>query len=238
VCAQTPSAHQNPEKQNEALKISHLTGDYYIFETYIPYKGVRYNCNGMYVVTTDGVALIGAPWNPDDVQPLLDSIAKRHQKKVVFAIAHHFHHDGGTGSFDVLRQHGVKTYSSKLTLELCKKHNEKQAEFTFAKDTTFTIGNHTFKTYYPGPGHSQDGIVLWFPDEQILFGGCFVKGSEATDLGYTGHANLKEWPKSVKKVIKKYPNPKYVIPGHHNWNSNQGLQHTLKLLEAHNKQAK
>ena len=33
------------------LKISHLTGDFYIFNTYNLYKGERIPANGMYLVT-------------------------------------------------------------------------------------------------------------------------------------------------------------------------------------------
>ena len=78
VCAQNSSAHSDPEKQSNNLKISHLTGDYYIYETYAFFKGVRLPASSMYIVTSEGVVLVDTPWHEAEVEPLLDSIAKRH----------------------------------------------------------------------------------------------------------------------------------------------------------------
>ena len=234
ICAQNSSAHSDPEKQSNNLKISHLTGDYYIYETYDIFKGVRLPASSMYIVTSVGVVLIDTPWQETQVQPLLDSIAKRHHKKVVLCLVTHSHNDK-TAGLDALRKHGVKTYSSKQTLDLCRQNKEKEAEFYFTKDTTFTVGNHTFQTYYPGEGHAPDNTVVWCADAKMLYGGCLVKSTESSGIGNIADANLKEWPSSIKKVMKKYPNPKYVVPGHYSWKSNKGLKHTLELLQRYNK---
>ena len=145
------------------LQISHLTGDYYIFTTYKPINGKPFPSNGMYLVTDEGVVLFDTPWDTTQFQPLLDSIEERHGKKVVMCISTHFH-DDRTAGLDFLKSKGIKTFSSKQTFDLCKENNEKQAEFYFNGDTTFTFGNHTFETYYPGEGHTKDNIVIWCPD--------------------------------------------------------------------------
>lgn len=214
---------------DENLKITHLTGDYYIFTTYKPINGNPFPSNGMYVVTDNGVVIFDTPWDTTQFQPLLDSIAHRHNKKVVACIATHFH-DDRTAGLEYWKSNGIKTYSSKQTLDLCQEHNEKQAAFYFTKDTTFTLGNHNFQTYYPGAGHTKDNIVIWCADAKILYGGCLIKSTENQGLGNIADANLHEWPATIKNVMKKYPKPVYVIPGHFGWSSNKGLQHTLKLL--------
>lgn len=214
----------------EGLKISHLTGDYYIFTTYKPFNGKPFPSNGMYCVTDNGVVMFDTPWDTTQFQPLLDSIATRHNKKVVVCIATHFH-DDRTAGLAFFNSNGIKTYSSKQTLDLCKIKKEKQAEFYFTKDTTFTIGNHTFQTYYPGEGHTKDNIVIWCNDAKILYGGCLVKSTENNGLGNIADANLNEWTIAIKNVMKKYSKPSFVIPGHFGWTSNEGLQHTLKLLK-------
>ncbi len=58
---------------------------------------------------------------------------------------------------------------------------------------------------------------------------------EASDLGYLVDANLSEWPATVTNVMKRFPNPRYVIPGHFAWANNKGLEHTLELLAEHEK---
>ncbi len=183
----------------------------------------------MYLVTDKGVVLFDTPWDTTQFQPLLDSISDRHNKKVILAISTHSH-DDRTAGLEFLRQNGVKTYSYKLTYDLCKEQNEKQAEFYFVKDTIFNLGNYKFETYYPGEGHTKDNIVIWIDKYKILYGGCLVKSTDNNNLGNIADANIKEWRPTIKKVIKKYPEPKFVIPGHFSWTSNKGLKHTLKLL--------
>jgi metallo-beta-lactamase class B len=117
-----------------------------------------------------------------------------------------------------------------MTFDLCKKYNEKQAEFYFTKDTSFKIGDAKFETYYPGEGHTKDNIVIWFDQQKILYGACFVKSTDNNSLGYITDANLKAWPQSVKNVLAKY-HPDYVIPGHFSWQNKNSLLHTLALLQ-------
>lgn len=220
---------QGYETRND-LKISHLTGDYYIFTTYRPINGNPFPSNGMYCLTENGVILFDTPWDTTQFQPLLDSITRRHNRKVLLCVATHYH-DDRTAGLEYFKSKGIATFSSKQTFDLCKQHNEKQAEYFFTRDTTFTLGNHSFQTHYAGEGHTKDNIVIWCNDARILYGGCLVKSTENNGLGNIADANLKEWPTTIKNVLKKYPEPAYVIPGHFSWASNKSLQHTLKLLK-------
>jgi metallo-beta-lactamase class B len=221
-------------QDNQKLRIQHLTDNFYVYTTYkelhsFGSKLLKYPSNSMYLVTDNGVVLFDTPWDSTQFQPLLDSISERHNKKVVMAIVTHYHNDR-TAGLDFLIHKGIKTYSSKLTYDLCKEHGEKQAEFYFQNDTVFNIGNYKFETYYAGEGHTKDNIVIWVDEYKILYGGCLVKSTENKNLGNVADANLKEWTPTIKKVIKKYPKPKFVIPGHFGWTGSKGLNHTLKLL--------
>lgn len=211
------------------LRIQHLTDNFYVYTTYKNLNGFMFPSNSMYLVTENGVVLFDTPWDTTQFQPLLDSISDRHNKKVILAISTHSH-DDRTAGLGFLRLNGVKTYSSKLTYDLCKEHNEKQAEFYFVKDTIFNLGNYKFETYYPGEGHTKDNIVIWFEKYKILYGGCLLKSTENKNLGNIADANINEWKPTIKKVIKKYPKPNFVIPGHFGWTNKNGLKHTLKLL--------
>src|SRR5450432_1522174 len=76
---------------NSGLKISHLTGNFYIFTTFNSYNGNRVPANGMYLVTGDGVVMFDTPWDTTQFQPLLDSIKNKHHENVTMCIAIHFH---------------------------------------------------------------------------------------------------------------------------------------------------
>jgi len=87
------------------------------------------------------------------------------------------------------------------------------------------------ETYYPGPGHTSDNIVIWFKDDQILYGGCLIKSTESKTLGNLSDANVFSWKKSLKNIDKKYPKPTIIIPGHQDWNSPHSLKYTMSLLD-------
>jgi len=219
---------------DERLKITQLTGNFYIFTTYKMYNNSLFPSNGMYLVTEDGVIMFDTPWDTAQCLPLLEYIYKHHDRKVVCCISTHYH-DDRTAGLEILKKNGVRTYSSKQTYNLCIKNNEKKAEFIFTGDTTFSYGSHTFQAYYPGEGHTKDNIVIWFEKVKILYGGCLVKSTESDGLGNISDANIITWPETIKNVMNKYPEPDYVIPGHFSWLNNQGLQHTLELLEQNGK---
>lgn len=220
VCAQTTIP---------ALKISHLTGDFYIYTTYVSVNGKPFPANGMYLVTSDGVALFDTPWDSTQFQPLLDSIQSKHSKKVVLCISTHWH-DDRTAGLGYYKQKGIKTYTIRLTDQFSVKNGNERAAFLMPDDSTFTLGRHTFRTFYPGKGHSQDNIVIWFEREKILYGGCLIKSTEAADLGNLSDADTKAWETTIKNLQHTFRRPNYIIPGHQDWKSTRALHHTLKLI--------
>lgn len=221
--------------QNTKLKVEHLKGNLYTYTTYNLFSGNPFPSNSMYMVTDDGVVLFDTPWDKNQFQPLLDSIEKKHGKKVIMCIATHYH-DDRTAGLDYYKSKGIATYTSKQTYNLCNAKGYSKAENFFVKDTVFTIGKHKIETFYPGEGHTVDNIVIWIPGEKVLYGGCLIKSTEAHDLGNVADANVKEWGSTIQKLIDKYPAPAYVVPGHFKWTSgSKSLKHTQKLLRQHNR---
>lgn len=216
------------QTQEPKLKISHLTGDFYVYTTYNTYENNQIPAHGMYLVTNSGVILFETPWDTTQFQALLDSIKTKHNENVTLCIATHWHSDRTEG-LEYYKHQGIKTYTTFLTDELSKKNNKKRAEFLMNRDTVFNIGQYSFEVYYPGEGHTADNIVAWFSKEKILYGGCLIKGANAENLGYLGDANIAEYETTLKKVQKKCPDPKFIIVSHHDWNDINSLKHSIKL---------
>lgn len=212
------------------LKITHLTGDFYIYTTYNTYENARVPANGMYLVTSDGIVMFDTPWDTTQFQPLLDSIKFRHNKDVAMCFATHWHSDK-TAGLEYYKQEGIKTYTTILTDELSEKNNKKRAEYLMTQDTTFHVGQYTFETYYPGQGHTTDNIVIWFEKEKILYGGCLIKGVDDKDLGYLGDANVSAYATTLENVQKKCPQPKFIIIAHSDWSNINSLRHSIKLAK-------
>lgn len=223
------------QTETKKLTISHLTKDFYVYTTFgDPGNGSLFPANGMYLVTNKGVVLFDTPWDTTQFLPLLDSIQARHHQNVIMCISTHFHSDR-TAGLEYYKQKNIKTYTTKQTDNLSKIRNEPRAAFLIYQDTSFTIGQYSFETFYPGKGHSPDNIVLWFNNDKILYGGCFIKSTEATGPGNLSDANTIEWINSIKKVQTKFGKPSYIIPGHQNWTNKNALLHTLKLLIEYNR---
>lgn len=221
------------QKPLPPITITPLVKNYYVVTSHgYPDKDSEpYPSNSLFVVTDAGIVLIDTPWGEAQTQQLIDTLDKTYHKKIVLCIATHFHDDKVIG-FDILKKAGTKTYSSTQTYKLAKKEHNKLPEFTFGRDTTFTVGGLTLKTYYPGEGHTKDNIVVWFPDELVLVGGCLVKSLDTNSKGFTGDANLEQWPAAIENVIKYYGHAKYIIPGHLGWQGGiEQLSHTLDIVK-------
>lgn len=218
----------------EKLTIDRLTADVAVFTTYGVTGGTKFPANGLLVNTSEGVVIIDSPWDKTQFQPLLDSIQKIYGKKAIACIATHSHEDR-TAGLEYYSKKGIKTFTTRNTDSILALNNENRPEFTFENDTTFIFGERTIEAFYPGPGHTTDNIVIWLPGEKLLYGGCFIKSTEANDLGNLNDAKPIAWDKSIKKVKKRYPKQKYVIPGHQSWESRKSLKHTQKLVRKFNR---
>ncbi|MFC6191620.1 BlaB/IND/MUS family subclass B1 metallo-beta-lactamase [Dyadobacter subterraneus] len=219
---------------NKKLKISHLTGGFYIYTTYNTYKGEQVSANGMYLVTSKQVVIFDTPWDTTQFQPLLDSIKVKHKKTATLCIATDFHSDR-TAGLEYYKKKGIKTFTTIRIDQTSIKRGMKRAELIMENDTSFTVGQYSFQTYFPGEGHTADNIIIWFGKQKILYGGCLIKSMQDQDLGYLGDANVKKYAATVENVKKKCPAPKYVIPGHGDWSNVKALAHTLFMAQQLNK---
>jgi metallo-beta-lactamase class B len=217
-------------QQNKALVIESIQPNFYAYTTYNTYEGNQIPAHGMYLITPSGVVLFDTPWDTTQFQALLDTIKQKHQLPVTHCIATHWHSDR-TAGLAYYQSLGIKTYTTLLTDSLSKHNNAKRAEYLIKNDTVFQFQNTKFEVYYPGPGHTIDNIVVWFPSEKILYGGCLIKGADATNLGYMGDADSKNYYNTLLQVKKRFKKPTTIIVSHHNWKNNRSLKNSIKLAK-------
>ena len=87
--------------------------------------------------------------------------------------------------------------------------------------------------FYPGAAHSTDNLVVYVPSANVLYGGCAVHELSSTSAGNVADADLAEWPTSVERIQKHYPEAEVVIPGHGLPGGLDLLQHTANVVKAH-----
>lgn len=222
------SLRLNAQQPSPTLKITHLTDSFWVYTTYDLYEGEPIPAHGLFVVTNAGVVVMDSPWDSTQCKPLLDSIWQRHQQRVVMCIATHWHGDktNGLGYFN---RQGIPTYTTIRTDRFSQEQGKNRATRLLLQDTSFSEGGLIFETFYPGPGHTDDNIVVWFKQHRVLYGGCLIKGAEDETLGYLGDANQQEYLRSLKRVKKKFKRPAFIMIAHSDWKDIRSLDHSIHL---------
>lgn len=190
----------------------------------------KFPSNGLIVSTTEGVLLIDTAWGEAQTEQLLQWVKQHLQQPVKQCLVTHAH-DDRMGGIKVLQQAGVQVLSSAKTAELAAELALGNLLPVLPPDTTIVLGQQQLQVYYPGAGHAPDNLVVYLPEQQLLFGGCLVKHATAKSLGNTADADLRHWPYAIRNVQQKFPKAKLVVPGHGSGSSPQALAHTLHLLE-------
>ncbi|MFA5302139.1 MAG: MBL fold metallo-hydrolase [Bacteroidales bacterium] len=203
------------------------------------------------------VVLIDTPYNTLATALMLDWVQQQLEPGRITAINTGFHVDK-LGGNQYLREHGIDIYGADKTCELIDKkgrHTQQQliSWLTPAQEhikqvyetMVFTKPNKTYKlehglflrigdldfdVIFPGESHSPDNVVIYIKECNLLFGGCMVKALSANNLGFTGDANMSQWPLALKVVQERYPQAKVVIPHHGMWGDMTLVQHTIDLL--------
>ena len=99
--------------------------------------------------------------------------------------------------------------------------------FPLVQGMQLEVGEETVEVAWPGPGHTEDNVVVYFPQRRLLFGGCLVLGRDK--IGNSADADLVNWAESVR-TLDQY-DVDIVIPGHGDRLDPGLVEHTIALLE-------
>lgn len=222
------------ESKIRSLKFEEITSNVFLVKSYREFENVKepdkpiiIDSNSLVYINGKDAYLVDTPWNSSNMPQLMTWIEKRGLtlRKVVFT---HSHEDR-TAGLGYLQNHKIETYASTLTNELLEEDNQKITTHEILGNELILVKNK-IEIFYPGEGHTKDNLVVWLPEEKVLFGGCLIRANETDNLGWTGDANINDWADSAKKVLTKYPQAKLIIPGHGKVGKGTGIiVHTMKL---------
>ncbi len=169
--------------------------------------------NGIILVRPTGSLLIDTCYAPEQAELLVQWSKSNLASPITQALATHFHSDR-TGGIEALKRLQVRTLAHPLTCRLAFEHQlpvpEPIGKFRAAR---YRLGDDC-ELFFPGAGHTRENVVAWLPQQRVLFGGCFLKSTSSSDLGYLADAFVSEWPASVRRMQARYPVPLLTIPGH------------------------
>ena len=157
--------------------------------------------------------------------------------KINKVIIGHSHRDC-LGGLEYLHNKGIESISGDKTKQKCIDNELPIATLSFSDKMLFEYEREKITCQYFGGGHTSDNIVVYFQKSRILFGGCFIRSLSSKRLGYTKESVIEDWDRSIVKLQKEFSGIKLVIPGHGKYGDIQLLNHTIKLVENHRKNAK
>jgi glyoxylase-like metal-dependent hydrolase (beta-lactamase superfamily II) len=189
----------------------------------------RVPANGLVVVSNGEAAFVDTPWTDDQTRALAGWVEERLQARLTTVIPTHSHADcmGGLAAAHDL---GARSFSGARTAEIARRDGLPLPQETFEGDRDITVGSRVLEARFVGPGHTVDTIVVWLPDDKILFGGDLVRSASARSLGFTQEADRERWPDSLTALQRAYGEAIVIVPGHGRPGGWELLSHTRELL--------
>ena len=218
-------------KISDDLELIRISDNSYIHISYlITSNGRRVPCNGLIYINRDEAFIIDTPVNDELTLDLINWLKSNLCVSVAGVIATHWHVDcmGGLGQ---VHKCGIKSYAHELTCEIAESKDLPVPEYNFKDSLEIKSGINKILCKYFGAGHTIDNIVVWIPEEKILFGGCMIKSLSSNTPGNIRDADLDSWPRTIEKLITRFKNAKIVVPGHGTYGGTELLDHTLNLIK-------
>jgi len=172
-------------------EIVQISGDLYRFKNNFHYS--------VFLVTPEGV-IATDPINADAARWLKSEIASRFGKKVRYVIYSHDHADHSSGG-EVFAADGaiVIAHEKAKRAILGEKRPTAVPQITFKKRMTLELGGKTVELRYLGKNHSDNMIVMRFPEERTLFAVDFIPVNSVAFKDFPD-AYIPEWIKSLIRV--------------------------------------
>lgn len=194
----------------------------------IPNYG-RVASNGLIYINDNESFLFDTPMTDALTEKLAIWLIDSMKTKIIGFIPNHWHGDcmGGLG---FLQKLGIKSFANQRTIDIAKSKGLPVPVQGFNDSLKLRLNGKAIECYYLGAAHSLDNIVVWIPSEKILFPGCMVKSIDAETLGNTVDGDLKSYPQTIDRLLRKFLSAKIVIPGHGSAGGVELIEHTKDIL--------
>ncbi len=221
-----------PVRIAEDLELSPLLADVWVHRSSSVLDGSPVWANGLVIVGEWGLVLIDTPWNDRQTAALLEHVETTLERPVVAAVVSHTHPDA-MGGIRALRERGIPVHGNARSAQLAADSTSPPPDELFDIAAEVELAGVSLQLFWPGHGHAPDNIVVYQPDRQLLFGGCFVKSYDARGMGFVGDADLVEWRRALQGVAERYPRIRTLVPGHGQPGDRGLLTHTRVMIATH-----
>ncbi len=204
-----------------------------------------FGANAGIIVCKDGIVVIDTLTSAKEAQRFISDIRKVSDKPVRYVINTHYHldHSFGNAEFEKmgaiiisheydkknLQNNGETTLKNAGAYGLSESDMEgtklAYPSLTFTDRMYITIDGQRVELIYPGPSHTNGSIIVYLPDNKILFAG---------DILFTGYhpflaeGDIGSWTKALDFIMSM--DADIIIPGHGPVSGKRDLQDMKEYL--------
>ena len=212
-----------------------------------------FGANAGILVGETGVVVVDTLGTAKEAQRLIADIRKVTDKPILYVVDTHFHFDHAFGNSEFAKLGAVI-----VSHEQCRAGLEKYGEnmigavrkmglgeedlagttvvyptLTFSDAMTIHLGNLTAELKFVAPGHAPGGILIYVPEEKVLFTGDNL----FTNFhAYLAGADLDGWQKNLDYILAL--GAEQIIPGHGPLSNNGDVSAMKEYLVIFDQKAK
>ena len=191
VVAAAPGSPAHAQEQEAERAITQIAGDLYRFQNDFHFS--------VFLVTPEGVVATD-PINAEAAAWLREQIEERFDQPIRYVVYSHDHADHIAGG-EVFKEAGATVVAHENAKRAIIGEDRPTAvpDITFADRMTIELGGQTVELIYPGRSHSDNLIVMHFPEQRAAFTVDFisVKRLPYQDLG---DSYFPDWIEAIKQV--------------------------------------
>lgn len=228
----SPAPAKTPVEPATEVALTRLSDNLWLHTSTRELEGVgRFPSHGLLVDQPGGGLLIDSAWGPAATVELLEQIERELGHLPRAAIVTDFHDDraGGTAQLEAA---GIEVWSSPGIIARLDAASEPAPGHALEQPLwSGTLGGVDVEVWFPGAGHSPENLVVWLPDQRVLFGGCLLRAYESRGLGNVEDANLDAWAPTLRAVRERYADAHMVVPSHGDAGGPELVDHSFALVE-------
>jgi glyoxylase-like metal-dependent hydrolase (beta-lactamase superfamily II) len=181
-----PAEAQQPARRD----ISKIAGELYLF---------RNNFHSSVFAVTPAGIIVTDPINADAARWLRTELQTRFNQPVRYLIYSHDHADHISGGEVFADTALIIAHENARPVIIGEKRPTAVPQVTFSDRMTIELGGTTVELAYVGRNHSNNSIVMRFPNERVLFAVDFIPVDSIAFRNFPD-AYLDDWIESLKKV--------------------------------------
>ena len=241
------------EYKSLSLSISPLDRNVWLVSHTYPWQ-----CNSLVVLMSDKTAVfVDTTCSPAAMDAVIRWTKRELKPTKMIAVNTHFHIDrlGGNAA---LAKAGIPIYGSETTCDMIDERGKESQqrlaswiedpkiacyyrEFVYVKpDRVFNDGKpfvlkfgfETMRLEYPGVAHSDDNLIVRFPERGILFGGCMIMATDQENARWDD-GNGMLWFASLSRIDTN--GIRILVPGHGKPGGLELYRHTYDVFSEYSR---